>query len=159
MQADSDKLGHRQDAATIQWAMSCGELFCAIRFVSFKAILVSWGLWPPSHLKIFQHMVWCWLVIGPTMLETIFCAHRFFLYIMTVSDGSEGSTAGRVVSPRSIMEHQRSKEVTCARKQNIDNATWHSSQLVAAKLMYPAKSANRFSWLNRPTSIFVVEER
>ena len=35
---------------------------------------------------------------------TTFCVLRFF-YSFTASDGSDGSTAGRVISPCSIMMH------------------------------------------------------
>ena len=44
--------------------------------------------------------------------KTTFCVIRFFSYSFTASDGSEESTAGRVISPCSIMVHHgfRSKE-------------------------------------------------
>ena len=60
---------------------------------------------------------------------------RFFSYSFTASDGSEESTAGRVVSPCSIMMHHglRSKEARRARKQKyrLRQTTSHSSLLVA----------------------------
>ena len=60
-------------------------------------------------------------MVGPTLSDTTFSAHRFFFYCFTASDGSDGTTVGRVVSPRSIMVHHGfgSKEVWHARKQNI----------------------------------------
>ena len=58
-----------------------------------------------------------------------------YIYIYTASDGSEGSTAGRVVSHCSIMMHHgfRSKEARRARKPRyrLRQATSHSSLLVA----------------------------
>ena len=36
-------------------------------------------------------------MIGPILLMIVFCAHRFFLYSFTVSDGTERTTAGGVV--------------------------------------------------------------
>ena len=58
-----------------------------------------------------------------------------FFYSFTASDGSEGSTAGRVVSPWSIIMHHcfTSKEARRARKQRyrLRKTTSHSSLLVA----------------------------
>ena len=60
---------------------------------------------------------------------------RFFFYFLTASDGSEESSAGRVVSPCSIMVHHgfRSIEARHARKQKyrLRQTTSHSSLLVA----------------------------
>ena len=60
---------------------------------------------------------------------------RFFSYSITASDGSEESTAGRVVSPCSIMVHHgfRNIEARRARKQKYRSrlTTSHSSLLVA----------------------------
>ena len=73
-------------------------------------------------------------MIGWTLLKTTFCVHRFFFYSFTASDGSEGTTAGCVVSLRSIMVHHgfRSKEVRHAIKLSI-TPTSHSSLLVASQ--------------------------
>ena len=58
-----------------------------------------------------------------------------FIYSFTVSDGSEESTAGHVVSPCSITMHNgfRCKEVRRARKQKyrLRQTISHSSLLVA----------------------------
>ena len=58
-------------------------------------------------------------------------------YSFTSSDGQEESTAGRVVSPCSIMVHHgfRSKEVRRARKQKyqLGQTTSHSSLLVTSQ--------------------------
>ena len=60
---------------------------------------------------------------------------RLFSYSFNVSDGSVEATAGRMVSPCSIMEHHgfRSREARCARKQKyrLRQTTSHSSLLVA----------------------------
>ena len=60
--------------------------------------------------------------------------HRFF-YSFTASDGSEGTTASRVVSTCSIMVHHgyRSKEARRARRQiyRLRQTTSHTSLLVA----------------------------
>ena len=67
--------------------------------------------------------------------KTTFCVLRFFSYSFTASDCSEESTAGRVVSPCSIMAHHgfRSQEARHARKQKylLHQTTSHSSLLVA----------------------------
>ena len=87
------------------------------------------GLWagdcaPPSHFKHLQHIVWCCHVICQTLLKTTFYAHRFFFYSVTASDGA---TTGRVASPCSITVHHGyiSKEVMCARRENIDYPKQH----------------------------------
>ena len=68
---------------------------------------------------------------------------RFFSYSFTVSDGSVETTAGRVVSPCSIMVHHgfRSKEARRARKQKYRSrqTTSHSSLLVARQSDVPRK--------------------
>ena len=60
---------------------------------------------------------------------------RFFSYSITASDGSEESTAGRVISPSSIMMHHgfRSQEPRRAREQKyrLRQTTSNSSLLVA----------------------------
>ena len=60
---------------------------------------------------------------------------RFFSYTFTASDGSEDSTAGRVVSPCSIMMHHgfRSGEARRGRKHKflLRQTISHSSLLVA----------------------------
>ena len=89
--------------------------------------------------------------------KTTFCVLRFISYSFTASDGSEESTAGRVVAPCSMMAHRglRSKEARRARKQEyrLRQTTSHSSLLVARKVMYPANSTKRLSRLTRPTLI------
>ena len=49
-------------------------------------------------------------------------------------------------------------EARRARKQNIDCAKRHHTRhcWLPAKVVYPANSSKRFSWLTRPTAIFVV---
>ena len=77
------------------------QTFCSIRFLS----LVSGRLGtvhPLLTLNFFS--TWCH-VIGPTLLKSTFYAHHFYFHSFTASDGSEGTTAGRVVSPHSIMVH------------------------------------------------------
>ena len=63
------------------------------------------------------------------------CASFLLLFPRGASDGSDGTTAGRVISPRSIVVHHdlRSKEARSARKQTnrLRQATSHSSLLVA----------------------------
>ena len=76
---------------------------------------------------------------------------------------TEESIAGHVTSPRSIVVHHglRSKKVRRARKLNIDYAKQHHTPhcCMPTKVMYPANSTKRFSWLTRSTSILIVEER
>ena len=73
-----------------------------------------------------------------------------------------GTTAGRVVSPHSIMVQNgfSSKEVRRASKQNINYAkqqhTLHC--WLPAKVMRPANSTKHFSWLTHSTPNFIVEE-
>ena len=97
-------------------------------------------------------------MIGLTSLRTMFCAHRFS-YDFTAPDGSEGTTACRVVSFRSTMGHHgfKSKEARFARKQNIDYTSHHPLHC-----WWPAKVmdlANSTKWLIRSTQIFIVVER
>ena len=104
--------------------------------------------------KLIQHILWCCHVIGQTWLITTFCAHRFFFYSIMAYDYSEGTTAGRVISRRSIMMHPgfRRKESMCARNQNIDYAKWYHTpthRWLPAKMMNPSDSTKRFSWLTR----------
>ena len=111
---------------------------------------MGWGLCTPSHFKLAQHMVRYCHVNGPTLLKTTFYADRFF-YSFNASDGSKGTTTGRVVLHRSIMVHHgfRGMEVRHARKSNIDYAkqrhTPHCSLL--DKLINTESSNMRFSWL------------
>ena len=60
-------------------------------------------------------------MISQTLLRTTYCVLCFFFYSFTASNGSEGTTAGCVVSPRSIVVHRsfRSKEARHAIKQNV----------------------------------------
>ena len=91
---------------------------------------------------------------------TTFSAYRIF-YSITVSDGSEGTIAGRVVSPRFIMVHHgvRSKEMRRAKKQNVDYPKHHTPHgWLPAMVMYPTNSSKRCSWLTLSTQIFIVEE-
>ena len=98
-------------------------------------------------------MVRCNHVISPTLLKTTVCPHSFFFHSITASDGSEGTTAGRVVSPRSIMVHHglRSKEVRCARKQNNDYAKQHHTPhcWLPTKVIYPANTSPIFIVVKR----------
>ena len=52
------------------------------------------------------------------IVEDYLYAHRSFFHSLTAAEGSEGTTAGRVVAPCSITEHHgyRSNEVTRANK-------------------------------------------
>ena len=94
--------------------------------------------------------------------RTTFCVFRFF-YSFTASDGSEGSTAGRVVSPCSIMMHHgfRSNEVRCARKQKyrLRQTTSHSSLLVAHQGDVSRKLNQAFLLVDSFNFNFVDEER
>ena len=91
-----------------------------------------------------------------------FCAHHFLLYSFTASDDLEGTTAGCVVSPHSIMMHHgfRSKVFRYV-KSNINYFKQHHTPLcwLPAKVMYPADSTKHFSWLTCSTPIFNDEER
>ena len=90
--------------------------------------------------------------------KTTLCVLRFFSYSFTAHDGSEESTAGRVVSPCSIMMHHgfRSKEASRARKQKMSITPHHSPHCwLPAKVMYPANSTEGVSWLTRSTSILL----
>ena len=93
-------------------------------------------------------------------IKTTSCVHRFS-YFFTASDHSEG-TAEVLVSPCSNMMHHgfRSKEVRHTRKQNIDCTKQHHTPhcWLPVKVMCPANSTKRFSWLTRSTPIFIVEE-
>ena len=64
-------------------------------------------------------------------------------------------------SPCSIMMHHgfRSKEVRRARKQNIDYTKQHHTPhcWLHAKVMYPANSTKRFSWLTRSNPILLTK--
>ena len=94
-------------------------------------------------------------MIVPTLIKTAFCTHRIF-YSFTASDGSEGTTAGRVVSPCSIVVHHgfRSKEVRRARKQYIDYTKQHHTPHSWLSTIL----AKRLSWLTRSTQFFIVVE-
>ena len=99
------------------------------------------GLCTPFCLRLLQHMVLCCHVIGWTLLKIMFCVHRFF-YSFTASDGSEGTTTGRVVSPCSIMMHHgfRGKKVRRAGKEDIDYSKQRHSPhcWLPTKVMFPA---------------------
>ena len=114
------------------------------------------GLCTP-HLGLLQHMVQCSHVICSTLLETTLCAHRFYFYSFTFSDGSEGTIADRVFSPRYVLVHHgfRSNETKNARKQNIEYAKQHHTLhcWLPANVMYPANATKSFSWLIRSTPI------
>ena len=87
---------------------------------------------------------------------------RFF-YSFTASDGSERSTAGRVVSPCSIMMHHgiRSKEARRARKQRyqLRQTTSHYSLLVARQGDVSRKLNQAFLLVDSFNFNFVDEER
>ena len=78
------------------------------------------------------------------------------------SNGSEGTTAGRMVSTRSTMMLHcfRNKKARRAINQDIDYPKQcHIPHCwLSAKVMYPANSTKSFSWLTRSTPIFIVEE-
>ena len=88
---------------------------------------------------------------------------HFFSYSITASDRSEGSTAGRVASPCSVMMHHglRSKEVWHARKQKyrILQTTSHSSLLVARQGDVSRKLNQVFLMVDSFNFNFVDEER
>ena len=116
------------------------------------------------HTSYFQEEeVWCCHVIGPTLQKTTFSAHRFFSYSFTASDGSEGTTAGRVVSPRSIMVHHgfRSQEARRARKQKYRlRQTSHSSLLVTRQGHISRKLNQAFLLVDSFNfNFFIVDER
>ena len=95
--------------------------------------------------------------------KTTFCVLHFFSYSFTASDGSEGSTAGCVVSPYTIMVHHgiRSKEARHARKQKyrLRQATSHSSLLVASQGDVSHKLNQAFLMVDTFNYNFVDEER
>ena len=96
--------------------------------------------------------------ICPALLKTTFCAHLFFYYSFTVFDGTEATTAGRVVSPRSIMMYHDFRGEACKKtKYRIRQTTSHSSLLVArqgdvfrklnqAFLLVDSLSSNFYCW-------------
>ena len=84
--------------------------------IEIRVKLLGWGLCTPFYFKLLQHMVGFCHVIGPTLLRTKFCAHRFF-YSFTTSDGSMRSAADHVVSPRSIMVHNGFKSNEARRER------------------------------------------
>ena len=87
---------------------------------------------------------------------------RFF-YSFTASDGSEGSTAGRVASPCSIMMHHgfRSKEARRAGKQGyrLCQTTSHSSLLFARQGDVSRKLNHAFLLVDSFNFNVVDEER
>ena len=93
--------------------------------------------------------------------QTAFCALHFFFYSFTASDASEGTTAGCVASPRTIMVCHgfRSNETRRARKQKINYPKQqHTPQCwLPAKVMHPANSTKRFSRLTHSSPIFIVK--
>ena len=88
---------------------------------------------------------------------------RFFSNSFTASDGSEESTAGRVVSPCSIMMHHglRSEEARRARKQKyrLRQTTSHSSLLVARQGDVSRKLNQAFLLVDSFNFNFVENER
>ena len=98
-------------------------------------------------------------MIGPTLLRNTFCVHCFF-YSFIASDGLDGTTAGRVISPSSIMVHHgfRTKEVRRARKQNIDYVKHHTPHCwLPSKVMSPTNSTKHFSWLTHSTNFLLLK--
>ena len=98
-------------------------------------------------------------VIGPTLLRNTFSAHCF-LYSFTASDGSDGTTAGHVVLPRSMMTHHglRCKEARQARKK-INYVKQHHTLhcWLPAKVMYPqSQPIVSLGWIAQ-WQIFIVE--
>ena len=94
--------------------------------------------------------------------KTTFCVLRFFSYSLAASDGSEESTAGRVVSPCSIMVHHGliSIEARRARKQKylLCQTTSHSSLLVASQCEVSHKLSQAFLLVDSFSFYFVDEE-
>ena len=92
--------------------------------------------------------------------KTKFCVLRFF-YSITASDGSEGSTAGRVVSPCSIMMHHGFSSKEAARKQRyrLRQTTSHSSLLVARQGDVSRKLHQAFLLVDSFNFNFFDEER
>ena len=92
-----------------------------------------------------------------------FCVLRFFSYSFTASDGSEESTAGRVVAPCSIMVHHgfRSNQARRAIKQKyrLRQTTSHSSLLVARQGDVSRKLNQAFPLVDSFNFNFVDEER
>ena len=86
-----------------------------------------------------------------------------FSYSFTASDGTEESTAGRVVSPCSIMVHHgfRSRGMRHARKQKypLRQATSLSSLLVASQGDVSRKLNQAFFLIDSFNFNFVNEER
>ena len=95
--------------------------------------------------------------------KTTFCVLRFFSYSFTASDGSQEFTAGRVVSPCSIMMHHgyRSKEARRARKQKyiLRQTTSHSSLLVDRQGDVSRKLNQAFLLVDSFNFNFVDDER
>ena len=87
----------------------------------------------------------------------------FFSYSFTVSDGSEESTAGRVVSTCSIMMHHglRSKEARRARKKKyrLRQTISHSSLLVARQGDVSCKLNQAFLLVDSFNFYFAYDER
>ena len=85
-----------------------------------------------------------------------------FFNSFTASNGSEGSTAGRLVSPCSIIMHHgfRSKEARRARKQGyrLHLTTSHSSLLVARQGDVSRKLNQAFLLVDSFNFKFVDEE-
>ena len=98
-------------------------------------------------------MVLCCHVIGLTLLKTTLCAHHFFFYSFTASDGSEGTTAGYVVSPHFMMVHRGFRS---ARKQNINYIKQHYTIhcWIPTRVMYPVNLTKCRSCLTRSISSF-----
>ena len=83
----------------------------------------------------------------------------------TASDRPEATTAGRVVSLRSITVHHgfRCKEASCAGKQDINHTKQHHTThcWLPATVMYLTNSANAWfsfqDWLIRSTPILLLK--
>ena len=93
------------------------------------------GFFHVDSSSFHEEEVWCCYVIGSTLLRTASCAHRFFFYPFTASDGYEGTFPDCVVSRPSIMVQYglRNKEARRARKQNIDYVKQHHHHLLVAR--------------------------
>ena len=95
--------------------------------------------------------------------NTTFCVLRFLSHCFTASDGSEESTAGRVVSRCSIMVHHgfRSKEARRAEKQKcrLRQTTIHSSLLAVSQGDVSGKLNHAFLLVDSFNFSFVEDER
>ena len=93
--------------------------------------------------------------------KSTFCVLRFFSYSFTASDGSEETTAGRVVSCSIMMYHGLGcKAVRRARKQKhpLRQTTSHSSLLLARQGDVSRKLNQAFLLVESFNFNFVVKE-